>query len=81
MPVLIDSDWAFWGLAVALGITSGYYSSLAMMYCPRWVCGGLGEIWLRYNCGPGLLLPVFLCFHVKVYMYLYLPNFFVCGNI
>lgn len=37
MPVLIDSDWAFWGLAVALGITSGYYSSLAMMYCPRTV--------------------------------------------
>lgn len=37
MPVLIDSDWAFWALSVVLGITSGYYSSLAMMYCPRTV--------------------------------------------
>ncbi|KAK7081856.1 Nucleoside transmembrane transporter activity protein [Halocaridina rubra] len=37
MPVLIDSDWAYWVLAVILGLTSGYYSSLAMMYCPRTV--------------------------------------------
>ncbi|XP_071522125.1 equilibrative nucleoside transporter 1 isoform X2 [Panulirus ornatus] len=37
MPVLIDSDWAYWVLALILGITSGYYSSLAMMYCPRTV--------------------------------------------
>ncbi|KAA0195083.1 hypothetical protein HAZT_HAZT005500, partial [Hyalella azteca] len=34
MPVLIDSDWAYWALSVVLGLTSGYYSSLAMMYCP-----------------------------------------------
>ncbi|KAK3853085.1 hypothetical protein Pcinc_040353 [Petrolisthes cinctipes] len=37
LPVLIDSDWAFWALAMMLGLTSGYYSSLAMMYCPRTV--------------------------------------------
>lgn len=37
LPVLIDSDWAYWVLSVILGITSGYYSSLAMMYCPRTV--------------------------------------------
>lgn len=37
MPVLIDSDWAYWALSVVLGVTSGYYSSLAMMYCPRTV--------------------------------------------
>lgn len=35
LPVLIDSDWAYWVLSMILGITSGYYSSLAMMYCPR----------------------------------------------
>ncbi|XP_042209109.1 equilibrative nucleoside transporter 1-like [Homarus americanus] len=37
MPVLIDSDWAYWVLGAILGITSGYYSSLAVMYCPRTV--------------------------------------------
>ncbi|XP_063608530.1 equilibrative nucleoside transporter 3-like [Penaeus indicus] len=37
LPVLIDSDWAYWVLSMILGITSGYYSSLAMMYCPRTV--------------------------------------------
>ena len=36
MPVLIDSDWGFWALSVILGLTSGYYSSLSMMYCPRY---------------------------------------------
>ena len=37
MPVLIDSDWAYWVMAIFLGLSSGYYSSLAMMYCPKWV--------------------------------------------
>ncbi|XP_076069508.1 equilibrative nucleoside transporter 2 isoform X2 [Oratosquilla oratoria] len=37
MPVFITSDWGYWVLSVFLGITSGYYSSLAMMYCPRTV--------------------------------------------
>ena len=34
LPVLIDNDWAYWIGGVFLGVTSGYYSSLAMMYCP-----------------------------------------------
>lgn len=34
IPVLIENDWAYFGMAVALGLTSGYYSSLAMMYAP-----------------------------------------------
>ncbi|XP_054709130.1 equilibrative nucleoside transporter 3-like [Uloborus diversus] len=34
LPVLIDNDWAYFGMAVALGLSSGYYSSLAMMYAP-----------------------------------------------
>lgn len=34
IPVLIDNDWAYFGMAVAFGFTSGYYSSLAMMYAP-----------------------------------------------
>ncbi|KAF2358936.1 Equilibrative nucleoside transporter [Trinorchestia longiramus] len=37
MPVLIDSDWGYWALGIVLGLTSGYYSSLAMMYCPQTV--------------------------------------------
>nr|CAH0099039.1 unnamed protein product [Daphnia galeata] len=37
LPVLIDNDWAYWIGGIFLGVTSGYYSSLAMMYCPRTV--------------------------------------------
>lgn len=37
LPVLINNDWAFWIGGIFLGLTSGYYSSLAMMYCPRTV--------------------------------------------
>lgn len=37
LPVLISSDWAYWVGGIFLGLTSGYYSSLAMMYCPRTV--------------------------------------------
>ena len=37
LPVLINSDWAYWIGGIFLGLTSGYFSSLAMMYCPRTV--------------------------------------------
>jgi len=37
LPVLITNDWAYWFGGIFLGLTSGYYSSLAMMYCPRTV--------------------------------------------
>ena len=37
MPVLIPNDWAYWIAAIFLGLSGGYYSSLAMMYCPRTV--------------------------------------------
>lgn len=36
-PVFITNDWAYIGMGVALGLTSGYYSSLAMMYAPKCV--------------------------------------------
>lgn len=35
MPILIMNDWVYWIAAIALGLTSGYFSSVAMMYCPR----------------------------------------------
>jgi len=35
MPVLIENDYAFWTLGAILGLSSGYYSSVAMMYIPR----------------------------------------------
>nr|CAG4643995.1 EOG090X076T [Lepidurus arcticus] len=37
LPVLIHNDWAYWIMAIFLGLSSGYFSSLAMMYCPRTV--------------------------------------------
>lgn len=35
MPVLINNDYIFWLLGAILGLSSGYYSSVAMMYTPR----------------------------------------------
>jgi equilibrative nucleoside transporter 1/2/3 len=33
--VLIDNDWGYWAGAILMAITSGYFSAVAMMYCPR----------------------------------------------
>ncbi|XP_076382029.1 equilibrative nucleoside transporter 1 isoform X1 [Megalopta genalis] len=37
LPVYINNDWIYFIIAVTMGVSSGYYSSLAMMYCPRMV--------------------------------------------
>lgn len=37
LQIFILNDWAYFGLGVTLGLTSGYYSSLSMMYAPRCV--------------------------------------------
>ncbi|KAK0396792.1 hypothetical protein QR680_001858 [Steinernema hermaphroditum] len=34
-PVLIESEWTFIFLGIVMSVTSGYFSSLAMMYAPR----------------------------------------------
>ncbi|RLU22974.1 hypothetical protein DMN91_005252 [Ooceraea biroi] len=37
LPILIDNDWIYWVIAMTMGLSSGYLSSLSMMYCPRMV--------------------------------------------
>ncbi|XP_043267149.1 equilibrative nucleoside transporter 1 [Venturia canescens] len=37
LPVYIQNDWIYLAIAVTMALTSGYYSSLAMMYCPTMV--------------------------------------------
>ncbi|XP_024940273.1 NADPH-dependent diflavin oxidoreductase 1 isoform X4 [Cephus cinctus] len=37
LPVLINNDWLYLIIAITMGLTSGYFSSIAMMYCPRMV--------------------------------------------
>ncbi|KAJ8954737.1 hypothetical protein NQ318_011432 [Aromia moschata] len=37
LPVLVTNDWVYWVVAVTMGLTSGYLSSLGMMYTPRLV--------------------------------------------
>lgn len=37
VAVLIDNDWGYWAGAVLMAVTSGYFSAVAMMYCPRCV--------------------------------------------
>ncbi|XP_059083481.1 equilibrative nucleoside transporter 1-like isoform X4 [Tigriopus californicus] len=34
-PVLIHWDWAYWIGGALMGLTNGYFSSMAMMLCPR----------------------------------------------
>ncbi|GLV32794.1 Equilibrative nucleoside transporter 2 [Carabus blaptoides fortunei] len=36
-PVLINNDWAYWIIAITMGLSSGYFSSLGMIYAPRTV--------------------------------------------
>ncbi|XP_018563313.1 equilibrative nucleoside transporter 1-like [Anoplophora glabripennis] len=37
LPVLVTNDLVYWVVAATMGITNGYFSSLAMMYTPRMV--------------------------------------------
>ncbi|XP_021968310.1 equilibrative nucleoside transporter 3 isoform X2 [Folsomia candida] len=37
LPDFMFGDWTYWIGGVLLGLTSGYFSSLSMMYCPRTV--------------------------------------------
>ncbi|XP_014241524.1 equilibrative nucleoside transporter 1 isoform X1 [Cimex lectularius] len=34
IPVVINNDWAYLSLGIILGISNGYFSAVAMMYCP-----------------------------------------------
>ncbi|XP_055378748.1 equilibrative nucleoside transporter 1 [Condylostylus longicornis] len=37
LPVLITSNWAYWVIAIIMSFSSGYLSSLGMMYAPQTV--------------------------------------------
>ncbi|XP_043640394.1 equilibrative nucleoside transporter 1 [Drosophila teissieri] len=37
LTVFIDNDWVYWGIAIAMAYSSGYLSSLGMMYAPQTV--------------------------------------------
>ncbi|XP_032682773.1 equilibrative nucleoside transporter 1-like isoform X2 [Odontomachus brunneus] len=37
LPVYIHNDWIYLAIAVTMGFSSGYLSSLSMMYCPKMV--------------------------------------------
>jgi len=37
MPILITNDWVYWTIAIVMSFSSGYLSSLAMMYAPSMV--------------------------------------------
>ena len=36
-PALMHWDYAYWAASGLFGLTGGYFSSLSMMYCPRYV--------------------------------------------
>lgn len=37
LPILIMNDWAYWTIGIIMSLSSGYLSSLAMMYAPSMV--------------------------------------------
>ncbi|KAK9752805.1 Nucleoside transporter [Popillia japonica] len=37
LPVYITYDWLYWIIAITMGFTSGYFSSVGMQYVPRCV--------------------------------------------
>uniref|UniRef100_A0A1B0D6E7 Equilibrative nucleoside transporter n=3 Tax=Phlebotomus papatasi TaxID=29031 RepID=A0A1B0D6E7_PHLPP len=37
LPVYITNDWAYWAIAIVMSFSSGYLSSLAMMYTSKYV--------------------------------------------
>ncbi|KAI1293863.1 Equilibrative nucleoside transporter 3 [Halotydeus destructor] len=43
-PVWLHSDWIFWTGNVLFGFTSGYFSSLTMMYAPKAVSSDLAPV-------------------------------------
>ncbi|XP_025406765.1 equilibrative nucleoside transporter 1 isoform X3 [Sipha flava] len=72
MPVLIKNDYIFWMLGAILGLSSGYYSSVAMMYTPSCVepkysgiAGMFGAAMLITGICCGILFGMTLPFIVK----------------
>nr|XP_022906238.1 equilibrative nucleoside transporter 1 [Onthophagus taurus] len=47
LPVYITNDWLYWFVAITMGLTSGYFSSLGMMYAP-------GTVEQRYASTAGM---------------------------
>lgn len=37
LPIYIENDWVYWGIAIVMAYSSGYLSSLGMMYAPQTV--------------------------------------------
>ncbi|XP_034952144.1 equilibrative nucleoside transporter 1 [Chelonus insularis] len=37
LPIYVNNDWIYLGIAATMGLSSGYLSSLGMMYCPTMV--------------------------------------------
>ncbi|CAI6374027.1 unnamed protein product [Macrosiphum euphorbiae] len=72
MPVVIESDYVFWALGTFLGLSSGYYSSVAMMYTlscvePRYsgIAGMFGAAVLITGVCGGILFGMITPFIVE----------------
>ncbi|KAL5239098.1 hypothetical protein ACI65C_006508 [Semiaphis heraclei] len=72
MPVVIENDYVFWALGAILGLSSGYYSSVAMMYIPGCVepkysgiAGMFGAAVLLTGICSGILFGMITPFIVK----------------
>ncbi|CAG5076571.1 Similar to SLC29A1: Equilibrative nucleoside transporter 1 (Homo sapiens) [Cotesia congregata] len=73
MPVLITNDWVYFAIAVLMGVSSGYLSSLGMMYCPSTVdsryastAGMFGAAFLITGIFTGVLTAIVMPYIVSM---------------
>ncbi|XP_044594180.1 equilibrative nucleoside transporter 1 isoform X2 [Cotesia glomerata] len=73
MPVLITNDWIYFVIAVVMGVSSGYLSSLGMMYCPSTVdsryastAGMFGAAFLITGIFTGVLTAIVMPYIVSM---------------
>ncbi|KAH8404380.1 hypothetical protein KR222_007376 [Zaprionus bogoriensis] len=53
LPVYIENEWIYWGLGIVMSYSSGYLSSLGMMYTPQTVAA-------KYQVTAGMFAAAFL---------------------
>ncbi|KAH8260087.1 equilibrative nucleoside transporter 1 [Drosophila bipectinata] len=67
LAVFIDNDWIFWGMGILMAYSSGYLSSLGMMYAPQSVAA-------KYQTTAGMFAAAMLITGIfSGIMFSYLP--------
>ncbi|CAG0918133.1 unnamed protein product [Notodromas monacha] len=72
-PIYIENDWIYWAIGAGLGLTSGYYSSLAMMFGPASVEEEYASIAGMF-CAASLVTGVFAGVNFSLFSWWFVQN-------